>query len=123
MSKSSRNHHEQIFKVSNLHSPRETDFESVVVTTLLGPVRIVSHRNHHEQILKVSNVHSPRATDFESVVVATWLGPVKIVPHRHHHEQHFKTQLGLSSIETIMSKPSRFQTYTVQEKQILNLLG
>ncbi|KAG1775919.1 hypothetical protein EV702DRAFT_1046566 [Suillus placidus] len=93
-------------RVSNLHSPRETDFESVVVTTWLGPVQTVPHRNHHEKILKVSNLYSPRETDFESVVVTTWLGSVKMDLHRDHHEQIFKTQLALFSIETIMSKYS-----------------
>ncbi|KAG1776563.1 hypothetical protein EV702DRAFT_1046156 [Suillus placidus] len=53
--------------MSKSSSPRETDFESVVVTTWLGPVKIVPHRHHHEQVFKVSTLHSPRETDFESV--------------------------------------------------------
>ncbi|KAG1771690.1 hypothetical protein EV702DRAFT_1048907 [Suillus placidus] len=78
-------------EVSNLHSPRETDFESVVVTTWLGPVQIVPHRHHHEQIFKVSNLHSPRKTDFESIVVTTWLGSVKIDLHRNQQIASEKT--------------------------------
>jgi hypothetical protein len=70
-------------------TPRETDFDSVVVTTWLRPDRRTSEETIDESMAKVcsdrkrpigqqvSNPHFPRETDFYSVMVTSWLRPVK----------------------------------------------
>jgi hypothetical protein len=65
-----------------------TDFDSVVVTTWLRPVRWIPKETTYEWMPRhvligkncrrqVSNLRSPRETDFDSVVVTTWLRPVR----------------------------------------------
>jgi hypothetical protein len=82
-------------QVSNLRSPRETDFDSVVVTTWLRPVWWTSKEISYEWMprhvllekycrRRVSNLRCPRETDFDSVVVTTWLRPVKMNLRGNH---------------------------------------
>jgi len=121
-----KNWHRQ---VSDLRSPRETDFDSVV-TTWLRPVRLTSKEISYEWMprhvllekycrRRVSNLRSPRETDFDSVVVTTWLRPVKMSLRGNH--SCVNVIEGTYGWKKLVG--GRFQTCEVQEEQIFILSG
>jgi hypothetical protein len=67
-------------------TPRQTDFDSVVVTTWPRPVRLTREESEcHFKVCpdikkpwgwQVSNLRWPRGTDFDSIGVTTGLRPV-----------------------------------------------
>jgi len=78
-------------------TPRETDFESVVVTTWLRPVRWTFENIIHEWMARcvpieklcrgqLSNLLNPIETDFNSVVVTTWIRTVRWTSEGTIHE-------------------------------------